>query len=439
MSILLGTAKVDITPKIPVPLAGFESRRKDGSAGEASNRLYARIFYFRQSGGEGNKTDALLVTADLIWWGSDRVPAIKKRIGQLYSIAEENILLHATHTHSGPQTSNLFTSYLGESDPAYLEQLEDALMEGIHQAGSSMESVRMEQGAGECKLGINRRLEVDGEMTLSPNPDGIVDSEVKIIRFVTGAELPKAMFVHYSCHPVITRENRFSSEFCGIAADYVEQSMGNGFVCGYLQGFCGDTNPGRNGDFWFGSNDDVIAAGRILGQTVMEIADFPMQPLKSSPLEVRNLTVLLPVRHNPSERELESMLDEPDVKAEWSRLLLTYPERNRQAIPLEMTFMRLAEGFALLSVNCEIVVEYGIYLKEKQNGQVIPLGYTNGMFGYVPTARQIAEGGYEAKESAYYFSIPAGFKDEIEDKIKTAMDCLAENMDYAGAVGTAGN
>lgn len=431
MSILLGTAKVDITPRIPVPLAGFESRRKEGSAGEASNPLYARIFYFRQSGGDGINTDALLVSADLIWWGSDRVPHIKKRIGQLYGIAEDSILLHATHTHSGPQTSNLFTSYLGEPDLAYVEQLEDALMDGIRQACSSLEAVRMERGAGQCPIGINRRLQVNGEMKLSPNPDGIVDPGVTIIRFVAG-ETPVAMLVHYSCHPVITRENRFSSEFCGIAVDYVEQSMGNGFICGYLQGFCGDTNPGRNGDFWFGSNDDVITAGRILGKTVMEIADFPLHPLKSSQLEVRKMTVWLPVRHNPSKEELESMLDFPDVKAEWSRLLLSFPERNRPAIPLEMTFMRLAEGFALLSMNAEIVVEYGLYLKQKQNGQVIPLGYTNGMFGYVPTARQIGEGGYEAKDSAYYFSIPAGFKEEIEERIKTAMDCLAENKDYTG-------
>ena len=69
----------------------------------------------------------------------------------------------------------------------------------------------------------------------------------------------------------------------------------------------------------------------------------------------------------------------------------------------------------------EVVVEYGLWIKERYRGQVLPLGYSNGMVGYVPVAHQIHEGGYEARDSAPYFGLPAPFTPELEEVIKAAI------------------
>jgi hypothetical protein len=52
---------------------------------------------------------------------------------------------------------------------------------------------------------------------------------------------------------------------------------------------------------------------------------------------------------------------------------------------------------------------------------VLPVGYSNGMVGYVTTARQIEEGGYEPVESSRYYGLPAPFAPEIEPILESAI------------------
>jgi hypothetical protein len=169
---------VDITPVFPVPLAGFAVRSELGAFEGVSHRLFARIFVFETGDGNGDKGDAVLISADLLWWGSDRVPMLKRRIHERFGIAEDAILLHGTHTHSGPQTSSLFTSYLGVMDETYIASLENLVIEGIETALLQAEPVQIEQGSGYSPLGINRRGVVK-----SPPETGPVDHELRVIRF----------------------------------------------------------------------------------------------------------------------------------------------------------------------------------------------------------------------------------------------------------------
>jgi hypothetical protein len=46
------------------------------------------------------------------------------------------------------------------------------------------------------------------------------------------------------------------------------------------------------------------------------------------------------------------------------------------------------------------------------------------MIGYVPTAQQLAEGGYEAEGSCPYFGLPGPFDPRIEGLIRRAIDEL---------------
>src|SRR5262249_37896202 len=89
-SMRLGISKVDITPSFPVQLAGFALRSELGAFESIAHRLFARIFVFATGGGEGeSERKALLISADVLWWGSDRVPALKRRIHERYGIEED--------------------------------------------------------------------------------------------------------------------------------------------------------------------------------------------------------------------------------------------------------------------------------------------------------------------------------------------------------------
>ncbi|MDF2814995.1 MAG: hypothetical protein K0Q81_1195 [Paenibacillus sp.] len=104
--------------------------------------------------------------------------------------------------------------------------------------------------------------------------------------------------------------------------------------------------------------------------------------------------------------------------------MLQNPDRYRAPVLLDMTFIKLAEGLSLLAMNGEVVMKYGLHLKQLTDGQVLPVAYSNGMIGYVPSAIQVHEGGYEGASSYRYFGLPAPFDPSIETDILTSMELL---------------
>ncbi|WP_282937351.1 neutral/alkaline non-lysosomal ceramidase N-terminal domain-containing protein [Paenibacillus sp. RC67] len=415
----LGSAKVDITPTKPVPLAGFAHRT--GPFELIAHPLYVRIHCLEQSDGSGSKTTVLLVSADLIWWGTDLVkkltPQLKKRYGF------QTVLLHATHTHSGPQTSDCFTDALGKSDPDYLEELEHRLLQGIEQSLQTMEPVTMERGVGQCLIGVNRRKEIDGHIEMAPNVKGPVDPEVTVIRFHSLSGWTKGLFVHYTCHPTTTGDNEISSEYCGVALDRIEQSLGSNVVGAFLQGCCGDIRPElvNDDEFYRGHRMEVERFGSWLSEEVLRINSMPMDELPSADLQSKTLVVPLPFQSVPSLNELKEQADQTDIYGEWARLLLHQPERLQESIPLEITRLDLAEELSLVAFNAEMVVDYGFLVKKASQGKVLPLGYTNGMIGYVPTVTQLVQGGYESQGSVPYFALPSPFASQVESIICSAL------------------
>lgn len=414
--LLLGSVKVDITPQAPIPLAGFAHRTSVFEA--VAQPLYARIFCFRYNDGEGHGREALVISADLIWWGSDFAAGLKRKLTDAWGF--DAILLHATHTHGGPQTSRGFAPSLGLADDAYLDVLASKIMDGAAEALRHMESVTVERGVGKCGIGINRRKMTDeGTVEMAPNPEGIVDPEVALIRFRSRQGEVKGFFVHYTCHPTTTGDNEITSEYPGAALEIVEEAWGGAAVGAFLQGCCGDIRPNlvKDGQFIRGHRDEVRLFGRQLAEEVVRIGESPLEKLAPTGLPFRTASVELPFQRVPGLQELEEKKGRPGIEGEWAGLLLKDPARLTGSIPLELTYLGLAEGLALLAFNAEMVSAYGVKIRQTSGGSVLPLGYTNGMIGYIPTEEQIAQGGYEARDSGPYFGLPAPFQPDIESRI----------------------
>jgi hypothetical protein len=420
-NLTLGTAKVDITPLRPVPLAGFMQRT--GHFCGISRPLYARILFFEQEDTAEQKRSALLVSADIIWWGPEWIEGMRRRLAERWGIQESFVILHATHTHSAPQTSHRFTPSLGEPDPDYIEMLESRVFQGIEAAAGRLEPVFLERGRGKCHFGVHRRKFVDGRIDMLPNDSGPTDPEVNVVRFRTEDGRTKALLVHFTCHPTTTEDNFVSSEFPGVAMELIENGLGPDAVAAFLQGCCGDVRPAlvREGQFYRGSEKEVRQLGCTLAKEVMRVLHQPMESLVSCNLTGKTVSIPLPFQELPTMAELEQARHQPSIAGEWGRLLLQEPERIRSSIPFEMTWLKLAEGLSLLAMNAEIVVEYGLFVKRQFAGAVLPVPYSNGMIGYVPTARQVAEGGYESQESFFYFGLPAPFDAAVETKICEAI------------------
>jgi hypothetical protein len=426
--LLLGTAKVDITPDRPIPLAGFGHRK--GPFEGINRRLFVRVNCFGQT--DGHTTRKMIVAmGDIIWWGSERMERIRKTIREKWGIREQDIILSAQHTHGGPSTSTLFLDALGIPDEAYLNRLDELLFEAVEQAAGSMEPVTAERGSGECRIGINRRKMQDGKMTMAPNPDGLLDPVATVFRFRKENGKTKAVLIHYTCHPTTTNINFVHSDYPGVAAERLEGTFGGETVVTFLQGCTGNVRPAlvRDGKFYSGTDDDVRRLGKALADTVEQVLEGPMEPLSPAPFDSKQIVVQLPFQTLPGDEDIDAAISKGGAWAEWGERLRRKPELLRPHIPFELTRLDIADGLSFIAMNGEVVLEYGMFIKEETKGKVLPLGYANGMVGYVPTAAQIAEGGYEAKDSSIYFALPAPFDPSIETIIRQGITQLIRKED----------
>lgn len=421
--LLLGTAKVDITPAHPLHLGGYGSRTTVFE--RVDHPLYARIMYFQQKVGD-TVHQKLIIAGDIIWWGVDFTAYLRTKLNTKWGFLDDEIMLSASHTHSGPQIDERI-SLIGAVDEQYVQALERTVLEGIEQAMHNVEPVTISRGTGQCHFGVYRRQQVNGKITMLPNPDGPNDQEVTVIKFANEDDVIKSLIVHFTCHTTTTADNAVSSDYSGVAMNMVEEVLGPNIVSSFVQGCCGDVRPHlvKDGRFYNGHDEEVRELAGQLSREVMRILSEPMQTLGPARLASQRVECPLVYTHVPTREELEKLAGSDHVWIQrWAKHMLAHPDWLTTSIPLDLVRIDIADGLSLLSMNAEVVVKYGIYIKQRSDNRVLPLAYTNGVIGYVPTAEQIAEGGYEAGDSHIYFGLCAPFVPQIEQAITASIDQL---------------
>lgn len=426
VTLLLGSAKVDITPVHPVQLAGFASR--EGQTFEAvKTRIYLRAHVFVQAAPGGGEERAALLSADLLFWSDTEARKLRERLALQCGISYERIILHATHNHSGPSVSER-TVGIGTPDPQYVEELARAAVSAVAEALLRLEPVQVFKGTGCCSIGVNRRKREGEQVVLGLNPAGTTDSDLTVIAFCNPREEVKAVLVHYACHPVLSSANEVAAEFCGLAMEDLEQRLGSEAICTYLQGCCGDINP----DSRLVEGDDGHAAMEVLGQALageaLRVLEQGLRRLDEALITSSSLVSALPYDQVPTIdqwSQIAADAAEPEYRREWARRFVQRPGWLHTHARFEAMCLAIADGLTLVAMNGEMVVEYGLFIK-RAGDHFLPLAYSNGMAGYITTARQLEEGGYEPRESVPYFGMPAPFDAGTERQVLGVLEELLE-------------
>ena len=77
-----------------------------------------------------------------------------------------------------------------------------------------------------------------------------------------------------------------------------------------------------------------------------------------------------------------------------------------------------ASGLTLVALGGEVVVDYAFRLAREYPGRRMWVaGYSNDVFGYVPSVRVLREGGYEGGDAMIYYGRPGPFTEEVEELI----------------------
>ncbi len=197
-----GASRVVITPRVGVDLAGFAARQ--GPSVGVHDDLYARALYLA-AGDER----LLWLHADLIGLSRELTAEVREQLAAEFGLAPRQVLLSATHTHSGPAT--VFLRWCGDMDGDYMAALPGYLLQAAREAIAEAEDVTLRVGEGRCTLGQDRR---------PPGPWSHADSALPVVGFQRGDGSYAALLANYAMHNVaLSSENRhISADVSGAAA-----------------------------------------------------------------------------------------------------------------------------------------------------------------------------------------------------------------------------
>ena len=244
-----GFGKFDITPRIGVELYGFGPYKNRKSIG-IRNILEARAGAFTV----GSCT-AVIITCDLGKIEADTVDLVRSLLCKRYpELRKQDIMIQASHTHSGPSVSANGGNGWGQTDPTWRFILPYKMVEAAYQAMENRVEVQVSQTLTPCEhIGLNRVHDQDGpplDLVLkedwTPEKPELTDTVCRVIRFDTAAGGKLIGFMAYfGCHPVVCcDDNRFiTGDYPGVAMQTLMREF-PGSVGLFLQGALGDVNSG---------------------------------------------------------------------------------------------------------------------------------------------------------------------------------------------------
>ena len=438
-----------ITPDEPMYLAGFGDRvvPAEGTAMD----LRAKCLAVEDA--EGRRF--LLLTLDLIDVPRQLRDALERRLATKHGLPPASLLVNCSHTHCGPEL-RYRDEELAELDPQraercrrYNRRLLDAASQLIDDALAGLAPARLSYGHARCGFAMNRRLKSDrpdGDPYLNrPNPDGVVDHDVPVLKVETLDGRLAAVAFGYACHNTTLRLTRYHADYAGHAQAMIEREH-PGATALFVMGCGGDQNgyPRSRPEF-------SEVHGRSLATAVEAALGATMRPL-AGPLRTAYAAATLDYQPAPSIERLEARLatgaEYPAANAEyeraWDRRRLDALSRNTlpRTYDAPVQVVRFGDGLTLAALPGETVVDYSLRLKRElaHLPAVWIAGYSNDVFAYIPSRRVLVEGGYEASRAMMYLTNPVQpgpFEPSVEDRLLgTVRELLAQTAAPAPAAST---
>ncbi|MFO7973953.1 MAG: neutral/alkaline non-lysosomal ceramidase N-terminal domain-containing protein [Candidatus Hydrogenedentota bacterium] len=408
-----GVARVDITPDEPLWIAGYAAR--DRAAEGVIHPLWVKALALEDARGQR----ALLLTTDLIGFPRDMAETLLARIEATHGVAQSQVILSSSHTHSGPVVKNmLYDIYpLAAEDKALIEQysegLVDRILEAVDDALRELMPVRLEAANGVTRFAVNRRNNNESRITSTHDFKGPVDHAVPVLRVSREDDTMLAVLFGYACHATTLNHYEWSGDYPGFAQIELEKAYPETAAM-FFTGCAGDQNPLPRRTVELAQQ-----YGRELAAAVDRVLSEPMQPLEPV-FRAAFTEVELALAPPPSRDELVALAEEgPGYRKRCARRLLETLDSG-QALPTTYSypihFWQLGDQ-TIVALAGEVVVDYAIFLKRLLGHDTFVMAYAHHVPSYIPSERVLAEGGYEGLSSQILYGLPAPWAAGIEQRI----------------------
>jgi neutral ceramidase len=414
MNLRAGTAVRDLIPRQPIFLAGYPHVQRISTG--VHDPLSASALFLSDGA-----TQVMFIAVDTLFVPADSVNLCRAAIAEATGVPAANILISATHTHSGPLTTSVLAwkddPVVPLPDGAYLDQFHRGIIESAVAAWRAAEPARLAVASATADgVGCNR---------LEPN--GAFDAEVGLLAIQRERDRQlMASVLIYGMHPTVLHEDSrlVSSDFPHFTRARLREVFPN-LTTLYHLGPCGNLSPRYHVKAQtFGEAERL---GRRLGESVLRQlealtdADFRSDIRLAAANDRVELipNTFLPVAEaeanlrNARERfeqlKREGAAHGPVRTAECvvfgceEALTLARAQASGEVAKWQEQYS-LAEvqvfcigDLFIASLPGEQFVEYGLEIKRRAPGRAFVISLANGeLQGYIVTPAAAAAGGYEA-------------------------------------------
>ena len=413
MNFQAGAAVRDITPKKSLFLVGYPNVERDSTG--VHDPLLASALCLRN-----DDTTLILVAVDVLQVDPQLARELRRSIANEVGVAEANVFISCTHTHSGPVTQRTRAE---KPDEEYLAEFRAGIIDAATAAASDLRDAELAWTAADARgAGGNRHAK-----------DGVCDPEVGVLIVRDAAtHKPFVISMTYSMHPTVLHEDStlISSDFPHYARFSLREALGDDVVVLHHTGPAGDQSPRYHvsGQTF----DEAERLGRMLGSrvaaAVAKVADTAFS--REVTLNAALRPVTLKPRALPSAADAEQLLKDrvatyerlkaegaphgPTRSAEcavfgaehtvdfarmreagaWDRLVAAYTPMEVQAVRIGKT--------CLVGLPGELFVEYGLEIKRRAAMRTFVFSLVNGdLHGYIVTPEAARAGCYEASTGIF--------------------------------------
>jgi hypothetical protein len=380
-SLLCGYGEAAITPPRDADLCGygFFLNRKAEHVGDP---LKARALYLRRG-----EAAVVIVACDLIGLGVGMSDALRDEIGRRLGLPRAAVMLACTHTHSGPATVSM--PGLGDAQPAYMALLAKRMAATAVRAEHDARPARASWAVETIEpIGFNRRtLDFRG-----------IDADLKTVVLDRGGE--RIHLWSYACHAVVLGPRpSVSADWPGAAVRALEAEGRRGV---FLQGFCGDIDPVSQRNRWGeGTKDDLAFYGCLAASRLIK-AERYLRPIEAPAIRALESRVDLPLQIYDAPRirrfaaafadKYKAFPSGPRFAEDWMRRALA-GRKNVGDDPFlrNVPVQAVALGpVRMAGLPGEVFSEYGPALRRGRD-PLWPIGFANGVVGYIPTRRAYSD------------------------------------------------
>ncbi|MFC1793177.1 hypothetical protein ACFL3Q_06280 [Planctomycetota bacterium] len=345
----------NVTPDPLLPVSGGAGPSKPASRKIGELTVRALVF-------ENDGTRVAICSTDFLGFPGVLCDKVRQQVPR---IDPKNILIAATHNHSGPDCYG-FPNSSGETaaDIEYLNGVCKKLADAINEAVGKLQPAQV-------KIATDK---AQGKIAYNYYAEKLYDPRCDVIQFLCAEGKAIATLVNYACHPEVIGADQgiLSPDFVGPLYDRIEQHGGgvgiyvNSALGGMVTADCRGPD-GRDMRTW----DECIRIGNLLADEALRIvADTPIE--KDPKLFCGSTSVEFPV-------ENQMLL----AVVKMSPLGFELNEKGTIATQVNVVNLGKAQ---MLTIPGEALPNIGYYLKRNMHGKHnMLLGLANDAFGYILT------------------------------------------------------